>query len=267
MIFSTPTPRLIRKGEKSVPSPAWRWYSMKAAPEGVTMREKPNFQLVRPFVVDPEYFSHDLVEALRDILLRRAKLSAVEAGAFLQQCHTEAQFTREYLVVNSKADTRDRLNLIAKKAADLLDAMKGLSGESVNRFNLEFDNLSFCPDPSLELSCNSREDRLDDDGGRFLGAAWDAITDLEAVAKHAATTLYPDRNDHVISQNAGRFIWNICEEYRRITGKFPPYSKGLWFPEFMEKLVLWKGLRLPVGRARIEAVIKAMRLQRGRPPS
>lgn len=35
-----PTPRLIRKGEKSVPSPTWRWHLMKAAPEGGVVNTK-----------------------------------------------------------------------------------------------------------------------------------------------------------------------------------------------------------------------------------
>lgn len=40
--FATPSLRLIPAGEKSDPSPTWRWHPMKAAPEGVTMKSDSN---------------------------------------------------------------------------------------------------------------------------------------------------------------------------------------------------------------------------------
>jgi hypothetical protein len=226
------------------------------------MREKPTFQAEGSFWVNPEYLPTALVSDLKIILSSRTKMTVDEKDLFLNCCHFHSQLVNEFLVIKPKADTRDRLTLLAEKADELLDAMKALSKESIQLFKLNFDEFSLVPNSSVELSFKSVESISDVENGRFLGAAWDAVINMQAVASHASSSLKPDRSDKVASENANHLIWNICDAYREITGKLPPYSKGLWFPEFMEKLGGWKGLDLQCGRARIETMIKNMHVHR-----
>jgi hypothetical protein len=94
--------------------------------------------------------------------------------------------------------------------------------------------------------------------GRFLGAVWDAVSDLEVSARYAIEQCVPSRQAQPSLQYAKELTKAVAVAYRDITGKLPPYSKETWFPHFMAELCAWERLSLSCGRALVESAIRSI---------
>lgn len=206
-------------------------------------------------MVDPVPLPETLARKLRPILAR-AKLTGEQSQSFLRRCGEAAQFLSETKATEPAANTVEKLDRVASEAHRLLAALNSLGPVATSTFLAHWDYLAFGTSPPVELTAESVAKRGDE--GQFLGAAWDIIADLEASAGYAASQCQPNRAVKIGDTNARALVLRIAAAYQAISGQRPPYSKGTWFPEFMEAFAQWDRIGLRCGRALVESVVRTM---------
>jgi hypothetical protein len=205
--------------------------------------------------IEPNYLPADLVAALKPIA--RRGMNAAQTTSFLAGCHTQAQLlctSRPW--TEPAALTSDSMRIVATHARALLHALQKLSPASVSAFGAHWDYLAYGTSPPVELCDLSISMRGEE--GRFLGAAWDTVADLEASARYAGSRCEPHRQAKISKDAARALAVELAILCRRIAGKLPPYSKETWFPEFMECLCGWPALGLKCGRALVESAVRSI---------
>ena len=219
----------------------------------MNQRAKPQFYLHHAYWVDPNFLPAQMENDLRALLPKKMTREIQEI--FLSRCAEEAQYIKEIQVSTANTEIKNSMIDVANKADSLLVAMAALSKEASQLFSAHFDTLAFVQGMPVKLSKASVAARSDLTGGRFLGAVWDATTDLKNTAHYATKKVTPNRSATVTDLNASRLISRMCEVCITATGQLPPHSKGTWFPAFMEKLGQSPQLRMPCGLARVAKVV------------
>ncbi len=224
--------------------------------EGVRVErlQKPEFSFSGSVWLDSGYLPQSLVDKLLEHLPKRHSMSPEQASDFIARCAVQTQLLCEERELNAPAgQVQTELEAVATKARALLQALGKLSGGTVSTFGAHWDYLAFGSAPPVELSEDAMLYRNEE--GRFLGAAWDLVSDLEASARYAIEQCEPSRQARLSVLYAKGLAKELARAYREIVGKLPPYSKGTWFPDFMETLCEWEGLNLKCERALVESAI------------
>ena len=206
--------------------------------------------------VDDDYLPAKLQKELRELLPK--KLQKNDLGkAFLIECAHAAQAVNQHKIVASGADQLKQLNNVALEARALLARLNELQANAVELFNATFDDSEMFGDPVATLSSLSRAVVRADDDGRFLGTAWDIVSDLAAVAE---CTVAQCRASGAATKpgelNARHLVWLILGSHKQIFGKLPSLGKTAWFPPFVQHFGKWDGLKLSCGVTLVEGVVK-----------
>lgn len=149
----------------------------------------------------------------------------------------------------------EQLRAMEAKAHALLVEMAGLSPGTSSTFLAHWDALAFdaaFPELLSDLGASMRGEE-----GRFLGAVWDMVSDLQTSARYTAEQITPSRQTRPSQLHARYLVQHISDQFERLTGSPPPFSKETWFPLFMERLCAWPRLGLACGRALVESALKA----------
>jgi len=247
----------------------WRWLG-RPSPAGVAILwkgrieevhvvrlPKPEFSFEGHIWADERFLPELLVTQLRELLPKPPAMSADGANRFLACCAIEVQWRCAERVFTTPArQIQEELNSVATKARALLHALSAMDAGTVSTFGAHWDFLAFGSSPPVELSDDAMKYRSAE--GRFLGAAWDLVSDLEASAQYAIKQCKPSRQAQSSVLRARDLVKALACEYRGITGTLPPYSKTTWFPDFMETLCAWEKLDLKCGRALVESAIRSI---------
>lgn len=216
---------------------------------------RPDFEPWPAHIINPGY----LGDALRDVLrgaLARSRMDAAKREDFLDRCAMEAQAAHAFNIGTAPSRVAADLEGLAHAARALLHRLSMMQPESVATFRAMWDALAFGSDPPVHLSDESIAMRSRE--GRFLGAAWDCVADLEAAALYAAAAVTPRASTKIEDELSRAFVRAIAGHFQRLTGRLPPYSKETWFPDFMH--ILGKSQRPAAtwGRKLVESAIRSM---------
>lgn len=214
---------------------------------------KPEFRQGGTFLTDADFLPEPLARDLRFILLR-ARLSDDLVQTFLSRCGQEAQFFCEARATMPAAKIVEKLDRVAGEARRLLAALNSLGPEASSTFLAHWDYLAFGSAPPVRLTPESAAKRGEE--GRFLGAAWDIVSDLEVSATYAASMCNPTRGAKIGEAGIRVLVRKVADIFEAVAGRRPPYSKGTWFPEFMQTLAGWEGIGVPCGGALVEAALR-----------
>jgi len=218
--------------------------------------EKPDFRVGSFCWVD----SDCLPEPLRTSLRAEAAHSRLsdEAVTTLIRCAAEAaQMAAEDRNKNTPAaEVQRELEASAGQARALLHALSKLTPGTVSGFSAHWDYLAFGSEPPEELCDLSKAMRFEE--GRYLAALWEVVQDFEVSARYAAGQCRPSRQAQTGRHCARALVRTVADEFWRLAGHAPPYSKETWFPRFMALLCGWPPLDIPCGRSLVESTIRGM---------
>lgn len=218
---------------------------------------KPEFSFEGHIWLDDGFLPEALVAKLRELLPKQQAMSQDEAARFLRCCAQHVQLLCAERELSTPAgQVQAELDNVAIKARALLQALRALNGGTVSTFGAHWDYLAFGSAPPVELSDEAKMHRCAE--GRFLGATWDLVADLEASARYAIKQCNPSRQAKLSELYAKDLTKSVATDYREIAGRLPPYSKETWFPKFMATLGAWEKLNLKCGRALVETAIRAI---------
>lgn len=213
------------------------------------------FASISGWLVDDHYLPAELLAELRFLLPKALRDHRGEA--FLAECAHAAQAVNEHKIVASGADQLKQLNNVASEARALLTRLNELQADAIELFNATFDDSTTFGDPVATLSNLSRAVVRADADGRFLGTAWDIVSDLAAVAECTVAQCRASGAATKPSElNARHLVWLILGSHKQIFGKLPSLGKTAWFPTFVQHLGQWQGLKLSCGVTLVEGVVK-----------
>lgn len=201
---------------------------------------KPDFSSGGGWVSDLPGLSDEALKELRRCLPRG--MSAADSDDFLDSCGAAFRRVAAMADVEPAGSRKKVLDQLADRARALLQELNGVSSETVSSLAAHFDEV--LPDRD-EPSAND-----------FLDEVWTTVSALEELARYGSSQAVGSRQDRPSENNARRLVLWVAQAYERVAGRRPPYSKGTWFPEFIEVLGREFEPQLRCGRALVESVIR-----------
>ena len=81
---------------------------------------------------------------------------------------------------------------------------------------------------------------------------------IESIFSHAASQFKPDKQNRPSISNAKVLVAEVAKVFKQVTGAWPPYSKGTWFPLFISEVGDIANCG-DIGRDIVEAAIKGIK--------
>ena len=226
---------------------------------------RPDFEgECRSIWLDPGYLKSEELTRLSNLL--PGKMDASKRAEFLEKVGYAVQWSGESAIPQTKANRgkksqyeaaalrRDKLQCVADKSRELLMALADVHPHFWGEIRSCSDVFAFGNTGQTPLSETTSRSIL---GRAFLPHIWDTAQDIESIFSYAASQIKPDRQNKPKQSNATAFVSEIAGAFKQVTGKWPPYSKATWFPQF----VLEAGQIAncgDIGRDIVEAAIKGI---------
>lgn len=238
--------------------------------------KRPDFEPPPADLVDPGFLPAARLAELRAHLPKRLASAApgtplaAQADRFLRGVSEAAFLAHTRRRTTAPRDTRNELRSLAAKADDLMRCLHGMSADTVGTFHAHLDALALAsrarrsrPDAVSELGASLL--RVE---GRFLGAVWELLADVEAAALYAAGHVATPSRQVKVSDAAMRgLVWHVALVHRQQFRRWPGHSRGAWFPDFMRELARGEPFRTRCGVETVAAVLSDLRGNDPDPPA
>jgi len=173
---------------------------------------------------DPSFLPAELRAHLVE-LLRDQGIDDAQAAAFVSECSRTVHFMHLVRERSKRAQVRDELEHVAKKAHETLLAMNRLSVDGWERLREEAAINVEWPDSVLAVM-----DELDEYPIQFI---WDIIAVLEATALQVACNIDVQRRHRSAEDAAKELSFMVARQFFARFGWFPSSDQNGWFVDFM----------------------------------
>lgn len=197
-----------------------------------------------------EHLPVKISEIARDEFLGYVAIAVQRSGVrAIPKTKTKRDKSPQY---ETDAVRRDKLQIIAKNSRELLKALADLHPRFWMEIRAYSDEFAFVEMGHVPIADQTRKAILE---RAFLPHIWDTAQDIECIFSYAAGQLKPGKQSRPSESNARAFVSEIVGAFNHVTGKWPPYSKGTWFPIFMLEAGKLANLG-DIGRDIVEAAVK-----------
>lgn len=165
------------------------------------------------------------------------KFSRDRVPEFLDGCSSAIGLAREGIPDATSGEFVDAATVVAKRAGELLEAMRRLPGSSFSAYR-------WATVPGIAIDDDGPyRTELSPDGG-FLWHTYRTVESLERLSGHVAheASQRVSKGKKASQAFAGLLVRGVAREFERTYGTLPSGAKGSWFVRFMAELVTCDGV-------------------------
>lgn len=183
------------------------------------------------------------------------KMGEAKRAEFLAAVALVVQQVERMPIHDAEAVRQEKLQFVADMSRELLKAIADIPqagwGE-IRAFSDVFALDENTPSPLSEHTKKAVFDRA------LMPHIWDTVQDIESIFSYAASQFKPDKQKRPSISNAKVLVAEVAKVFKHVTGAWPPYSKGTWFPLFISEVGDIANCG-DIGRDIVEAAIKGIK--------